>query len=117
MTLISLDQARELLLADPPVLGSERVALPHVLGRTLASAVMASHTQPAEPRATMDGIAVLDSAPAVGAEWKLVGDAPAGSRASAPLRSGEAIRIATGGVVPQGCGRVLPQEILSFSAE
>ncbi|HEX5259287.1 MAG TPA: molybdopterin molybdotransferase MoeA [Sphingomicrobium sp.] len=117
MTLIGLAEARELLLADVPVLGSQRVALPDALGRTLASPVIASHTQPAEPRATMDGIAVPDPDPAVGTEWRLVGDAPAGSRTAAPLRSGEAIRIATGGVVPQGCKRVLPQEILSFSSE
>ena len=65
----------------------------------------------------MDGIAVPISDPDVGAEWRLVGDAPAGLRASAPLRSGQAIRIATGGVVPQGCQRVIPQEILSFSGK
>ena len=103
MTLISLDEARELLVRDLPVLSSEHVTLHDTLGRTLASAVIASHTQPAEPRATMDGIAVPDSNPAVGTEWKLAGDAPAGSRAFAPLQSGEGVRIPTRAVVPSDC--------------
>jgi len=65
----------------------------------------------------MDGIAVMDVEPAIGTEWRLVGDAPAGSGVVDPLRSGEAIRIATGAVVPEGCARVLPQEILEISRD
>jgi molybdopterin molybdotransferase len=64
----------------------------------------------------MDGIAVPDVEPAVGTKWQLVGDALAGAKAAAALEFGEAIRIATGGVVPKGAGRVLPEEILQFSA-
>ena len=115
MSLLSLDQARALLLRDLPSLKPERVMLDDLLGRTLAAPVIASHTQPAEPRATMDGIAVLDAQPHAGACWRLVGDAPAGSKPFAPLRPGEAVRIATGAVVPDGSKRVLPQEILEFS--
>jgi len=117
LSLISLDEARRLLLRDLPALGSERVALDQALGRTLAEAVVASHTQPAEPRATMDGIAVPDSNPAPGTEWRLAGDAPAGAGAPAPLRPGEAIRVATGAVVPEGAARVLPQELLQYSGD
>ena len=115
MSLITLDQARALLLSDLPDLGSESVALDAALGRTLAEAVKASRNQPAEPRATMDGIAVPDREPQPGAAWNLVGNTPAGGRVNPPLRSGEAVRIATGAVVPKGAVRVLPQEILEFS--
>ncbi len=114
MSLISLDEAQRLLLRDLPFLRSERVTLDEVLGRTLATAIIASHTQPSESRATMDGIAVCELEPEVGKDWTLVGDAPAGSGAVASVRSGEAIRIATGAVVPDACRRVLPQEILEF---
>ncbi len=117
MSLIGLADARSLLLRDLPSLEKERVALEGALGRTLASAVIASHTQPAEPRATMDGIAVLDVEPSAGTEWILVGDAPAGSGIAVPLRAGEAIKIATGAVVPEGCARVLQQEILEISRD
>jgi molybdopterin molybdotransferase len=115
VSLITLDEARTLLLSDLPALGTERVALDDCLGRTLAEAVIASHTQPAEARATMDGIAVTDVKPALGASWQLVGDAPAGATSVAPLRSGDAVRIATGGVVPEGATRVLPQELVRFA--
>jgi molybdopterin molybdotransferase len=115
LSLIGLADARALLLRDPPALGSERVALDALVGRTLAEAVAASHTQPAEPRATMDGIAVPDADPPAGAEWRLVGDAPAGAGAHAPIGAGEAIRVSTGAVVPEGAARVLPQELLESS--
>ena len=117
MSLIALAEARALLLRDLSSPVSESVALKDALGRTLASTVVASHTQPAEPRATMDGIAVSEVKPTVGTEWRLVGDAPAGKAVAAPLRSGEAIRVATGAVVPESCERVLPQEILEISGE
>jgi molybdopterin molybdotransferase len=116
MSLITLDEARTLLLADLPALQRERVALDDALGRTLADPVIGSHTQPAEPRATMDGIAVPDPEPPIGAAWKLVGDARAGTLARATLKPGEAIRIATGAVVPEGAERVIPQEILEISS-
>ena len=115
MTLISLDGARALLLADVTVLPPEQVALGDALGRTLAEPVRAAHTQPAEPRATMDGIAVPDAAPDIAQFWQVVGDASAGGDSSPPLRAGEAIRIATGAVVPEGAERVIQQERLTFS--
>jgi molybdopterin molybdotransferase len=114
VSLISLDEALRLLLADLPSLGSERVPLGEALGRTLAEPVIASHDQPAEPRATMDGIAVSDASPGVGTTWQLIGNVPAGAGAPPPLKPAKAIRIATGGVVPEGATRVLPQEILQF---
>lgn len=106
-----------MLLSDLPALGSECVALDDALGRTLADAVIAPHTQPPEPRATMDGVAISDVEPTVGSAWKMVGDAPAGAGAAEPLRPGEAIRIATGAIVPEGAARVLPQEVLEFSGD
>jgi molybdopterin molybdotransferase len=117
LSLIGLAEARTLLLRDLSSPASQSVALEDALGRTLASAVVASHTQPVEPRATMDGIAVLEAEPSVGTEWRLVGDAPAGKGVAVPLRSGEAVRVATGAVVPEGCARVLPQEILEISGD
>lgn len=115
MSLISLEEARALLLADLPTLSTEQVELDDALGRTLAQAVTASHSQPAEPRSTMDGIAVPDLEPAVGAKWTLVGDATAGIPAGKALGDSDCVRIATGAVVPEGAVRVIPQEIIDFS--
>jgi molybdopterin molybdotransferase len=115
LTLISLDEARKLLLGGLPPLEPERVELDDCLGRTLAEAVLAAHTQPAEPRATMDGIAVPDATPAPGSRWQLAGNVAAGAMPAGPLEPGHASRIATGAVVPHGAARVLPLEILRFS--
>ncbi|MEO6255428.1 MAG: molybdopterin molybdotransferase MoeA, partial [Sphingomicrobium sp.] len=104
-----------MLLKDVRRLATETVALDDALGRTLAQTVVASHTQPLEPRATMDGIAIAATTPLVGDRWTLAGEVLAGAPSTAPLGPGEAVRIATGGVVPEGTTRVLPQEILSFT--
>jgi molybdopterin molybdotransferase len=117
VTLITLDEARALLLADLPPLGSEAVHLDDAFARTLAEPVVASHAQPAERRATMDGIAVPDSDPVVGTAWTIIGDAPAGAAARPALRGDECIRIATGAMVPDGAARVIPQEIIEFSPD
>ena len=117
MSLISLDQARALLLDGVHPLDAETVPVDDALGRTLAEPVVAAHTQPLEPRATMDGIAIAAAAPEPGDSWTLAGEALAGAPSVVPLGPGEAVRIATGGVVPAGATRVLPQEILSFKGD
>jgi molybdopterin molybdotransferase len=114
LTLIGLDEARTLLLRDLPQIRAERAELDDCLGRTLAGAVVATHTQPAEPRATMDGIAVPDTKPACGSRWQLAGNVAAGAMPAGPLEPRQALRIATGAVVPEGATRVIPQELLQF---
>jgi len=115
LSLITLDEARALLFSGLPALGSERVLLDDALGRTLAEPVIASHTQPSEPRATMDGIAVPDLEPSAGASWTMVDEVRAGGTGRASLRTGECVRIATGAVLPEGAVRVIPQELIDFS--
>ena len=115
MSLIGLDEAKALLLGELPALSMEDVPLDDALGRTLAAAIIATHDQPAERRATMDGIAVSEAEPAVGDGWRLVGEIAAGVAAAARLEAGQAARIATGAVIPHGADRVLPQEIVQFS--
>lgn len=117
LTLISLDEALALLLDKVARLNMERVALELALGRTLAEPVTAAHNQPAEPRATMDGVAVPDADPPVGTCWRLVGEVAASPGRPGPLRSGEAVRIGTGAVVPPGVARIIPQEIIRFSKD
>jgi molybdopterin molybdotransferase len=115
MSLISLDEARALLLENVHPLAPEIVPVDDALGRTLAATIVADHSQPLEPRATMDGIAIAASAPVLGDRWTLAGEALAGAPSAGPLGPGEAVRIATGGVVPAGATRVVPLEILSFA--
>ena len=112
--MISLEEAQQLLLAGVDLLASEVVDLPQASGRVLAADIKATHTQPAEPRSRMDGIAVASSTVEVGETFLLVGEAAAGAPFPGVLAEGQAVRIATGGVVPAGGVRVIPQESLDF---
>jgi len=112
---IPLDRALGLLLEGVEPLGAEPVALDAALGRTLAEDLVATHDQPVEARSAMDGIAVAVADPAPGDSFALVGDSPAGAPFAGALSGDQAVRIATGGVVPKGGLRVIPQELLEFS--
>ena len=106
--MISLDEARELLLAGVGVLASERVAIGEAAGRVLAADVVAPRDQPPSAISAMDGYAVV--AAAVGETLRVIGEAPAGAPFASVVGPGEAVRIATGGVVPEGATLVVIQE-------
>ena len=65
----------------------------------------------------MDGYAVRDADAAAGASLRVIGDAPAGAPFGGSLTPGTAVRIATGGVVPQGADRIVIQEIVERDGE
>jgi molybdopterin molybdotransferase len=66
----------------------------------------------------MDGYAIAGEAqPQPGQQWRLVGTAAAGAPHASALAAGEAVRILTGAVVPQGSGRVLPQELVAVEGQ
>ncbi len=109
--MISLDAARALLLADVAPLDSEVVALGDAFGRVLARDVVASFDQPACATSAMDGYAVAAIDALAGARLNLIGEAYAGTPYAGTVAPGEAVRIATGGVVPRGATRVVMQEI------
>lgn len=90
----------------PP--GTERVALDDAAGRVLAETVRADVDYPAARRSTMDGFA-LASAETPG-EFAIAGEVAMGGVSGAPLPAGAAIRIPTGGIVPEGADAVLPIE-------
>lgn len=111
--MISLDEARRLLLAEVEPLEQEEVALGDALWRVLAADVIARFDQPAEPMSAMDGYAVRAADAIAGARWNLIGEAYAGAPFVGTVTPGTAVRIATGGVVPKGADRVIMQEIVT----
>ena len=115
--MITLDAARALLLADVQPLGAEQVALGEALGRVLAGDLVARFDQPAQPVSAMDGYAVTAVDAVAGMRLTVVGDAYAGAPFAGPLAPGQAVRIATGGVVPQGADRVVMQEVVRREGE
>ncbi|HMG47963.1 MAG TPA: gephyrin-like molybdotransferase Glp [Allosphingosinicella sp.] len=117
MTLISLDEARALLLADVAPVEAEILPIAECGGRTLAADIVAARDQPPDPVSAMDGYAVREAEAVAGAGLRVIGDAPAGTPFGGSLTPGTAVRIATGGVVPQGAGRVVIQEIVERDGE
>jgi molybdopterin molybdotransferase len=116
---LPLEQARaEILGAITPLGSTDMLPLPQALGRTLAAAVQAPAAVPGFRASIMDGYAIAGEAqPQPGQQWRLVGTAAAGAPHGSALAAGEAVRILTGAVVPQGSGRVLPQELVAVEGQ
>ncbi|MEY4431862.1 MAG: hypothetical protein RLZZ533_1798 [Cyanobacteriota bacterium] len=116
---LPLEQARaEILGALMPLGATDMLPLPQALGRTLAAAVQAPAAVPGFRASIMDGYAIAGEAqPQPGQQWRLVGTAAAGVPHGSALAAGEAVRILTGAVVPQGSGRVLPQELVAVEGQ
>jgi len=79
-------------------------------GRVLAAPVAARLTQPPADVSAMDGYALRAVDGAVGAALRVIGTAPAGHPFTGRVGPGEAVRIFTGGVVPEGADTILLQE-------
>ncbi|PWV60598.1 gephyrin-like molybdotransferase Glp [Plasticicumulans acidivorans] len=95
-----------------PVSGCEQLNLRAALGRVLAADVLAPVDVPAYDNSAMDGYAVRSAdLPAVGSvRLRLVGSAFAGQPWGGCLGAGEAVRIMTGALLPDGADSVVMQE-------
>lgn len=110
--MIALDAALALLLADVEPLDGEEVRLDLASGRTLASDLDAMHDQPMLRASAMDGYAIIAADFVAGAKLTVVGTSYAGAPFMGTIGAGQAVRIATGGVLPDGAERVVMQEIV-----
>jgi molybdopterin molybdotransferase len=92
-------------------MGEEMVALEQAHHRVLARDVAARRTQPPQAMSAMDGYAVRAAdASKVQAKLKVIGEVAAGRPFDRALGVGEAARIFTGGVIPDGADAVVIQE-------
>ena len=108
--MISVEEARERILTGLQSTTGEVVALANAWGRVTAAPVIARLTQPPADVSAMDGYALRAADGALGATLAVVGSAPAGHPFAGTVGSGEAVRIFTGSVVPQGADAILLQE-------
>ncbi|MEO6435231.1 MAG: molybdopterin molybdotransferase MoeA, partial [Tepidisphaeraceae bacterium] len=115
--MISLESARTLLLDGIAPMAAEQVALADAAGRILAVDLVASFDQPALPTSAMDGYAITAADAVAGAQLRLFGDAFAGMPFAGRVEGGTAVRIATGGVVPDGAERVIMQEVVACDGD
>jgi molybdopterin molybdotransferase len=99
------------VLAGAEPLPEEMVALDAAHHRVLARDVAALRTQPPQAMSAMDGYAVRSAdASQVAARLKVIGEVAAGRPFDQTVGAGEAVRIFTGGVIPEGADAVIIQE-------
>ena len=102
-----------------PLDGHEAVPLLSALGRVLAADIVSPISVPAHDNSAMDGYAfrgaqLLDDAPA---SFAVIGTVHAGRPSDAAPQAGQCVRIMTGGVMPEGCDTVIPQELVATTSE
>jgi molybdopterin molybdotransferase len=111
VALMPVADALSAILAGAEPLGEEMVALDAAHHRVLARDLAALRTQPPQAMSAMDGYAVRSAdAAKVGARFKVIGEVAAGRPFGQSVGSGEAVRIFTGGVIPDGADSIVIQE-------
>ena len=111
--LMSTHQALDLIAERlGPVIASERLPLRGALNRILAEDVIAPGAVPPHDNSAVDGYAFAFDDLGSGQEtrFKLDGRAAAGHPLDRRAAPGEAVRIFTGAVIPEGCDTVAMQE-------
>ena len=114
LTLQSVESVLEHIRAFP-LLGEERVQLDDALGRSLAQCFSATEDLPGFDRSTVDGFAcrardVFGAQEGNPALVECVADCRMGEVPSIKLEEGQAARILTGGMLPQGADCVVMVE-------
>ena len=112
---VSLEKAQKMILNHIAPLHSVMLPLEDTMNCILAEDIVAAIDQPPFPRSPYDGYALFanDSSNASKnspVKLAVVGKSRAGCPASIKIRSGQAVRIMTGGQIPDGADCVIPQE-------
>ncbi len=113
--LLTVEEALAAVLERIIPLPAEPVALGAAAGRILAADARAAVDLPPFPSSAMDGFAVR--ARDTPGRLPVVGRIAAGRPAGRSLGAGEAMAIATGGVVPDGADAVIPVEDVVEAAD
>ncbi|HLJ00196.1 MAG TPA: gephyrin-like molybdotransferase Glp [Bradyrhizobium sp.] len=111
MALMPVKDALAAVLSGAAPLPEESVALNSAHHRILTRDLAALRTQPPQAMSAMDGYAVRSvDATQAGVRLKVAGEIAAGRPFERATGAGEAIRIFTGGVIPDGADAVVIQE-------
>ena len=111
MALMPVADAIAAILAGAEPLPEETIALDTAWHRVLARDLAARRTQPPQAMSAMDGYAVRAADAAdLAARLKVIGEVAAGRPFERKVGRGEAVRIFTGGVIPDGADAVIIQE-------
>ncbi|MEQ1159010.1 molybdopterin molybdotransferase MoeA [Acinetobacter calcoaceticus] len=112
--LISVDEALELIVKQPKKLGSINQVLQNSLSRYLAKEIYSEINLPSFSQSAVDGYALCSHEEDLNNQkFQVTGEIRAGSESHDVLNEGQAIRIFTGGKIPEGTTHVARQEIVS----
>ncbi|MBI1447396.1 molybdopterin molybdotransferase MoeA [Acinetobacter sp. AC1-2] len=112
--LISVDEALELIIKQPKKLGSINQVLQNSLSRYLAKEIYSEINLPSFSQSAVDGYALCSHAEDLNNQkFQVTGEIRAGSESHDILSEDQAIRIFTGGKIPEGTTHVARQEIVS----
>ena len=111
MALLPVAEALTRILDCVEPAAAETVPLMQAAGRVLAADVAAKHNQPPFTASAMDGYAVRGGDVAVlPATLEIIGESAAGRPWAGTLGAGEAVRIFTGAILPEGADGIVIQE-------
>jgi molybdopterin molybdotransferase len=113
--MIPVKEARDIVLGQVPILGTEKVDLFFALGRVLAEDISAPYDVPPYDNSAMDGYAVRaedvrhasKENPVV---LEVIEDLPAGHVSKHRVKAQQAIRIMTGAPIPEGTNSIVRVE-------
>ena len=108
--LIEYPDAERLVLENTDRLPVEETPLGEALGLVLAEDLRATVDSPPFDNSAVDGYAVRSADAEAGRTFAVVDEAPAGRPAEKVVGEGEAIKIFTGGVIPDGADAVVMVE-------
>lgn len=117
--MVSVEQARDIVLQAVEQLGTERVSLLESIGRVCAHDVATDIDISPFAHAAMDGFALKSASlknatPGTPVTLKVVAEIPAGSTYEGSLEPTECVRIMTGAPVPSCADTVVKYEIVSY---
>lgn len=109
--LIPAEKALRIVLDGAKAIGEEKLALNKAANRILSQDLVSLRTQPPFDASAMDGYAVKQSdVTSLPVCLRIIGESKAGTPFDHPVAQGEAVRIFTGAVVPQGADTIIIQE-------
>lgn len=115
--MLSVDSALQSVIGLVEPTDIERVPLREAGGRVLREDLEARVSHPGAAVSSMDGYAVRAENASGGGWLRVIGSSPAGRRPDSHLHRGEALRVFTGSLLPEGADAVAPQETAEREAD
>ena len=117
-TLTSVEKALSLILKDILLQPSHEEPLINLFGRTLSKPIVSKINNPPDHVSSMDGYAIKNSdIENEIVKFSIIGKSLAGKKSNKKIKSGEAVRIFTGAILPDGADRIILQEDIKLISD